>query len=254
MKKQVGLQASKQGFTLLELSIVLVIIALLLGAVMSARSYVRNAALNSLMNESKFYISAFTQFQTRYNAPPGDFDNAAASWTGAGNGDGNGLIAANGGVANTVESYYAWQHLALAGFIQGNYTGAVNANGGATVIGAGAPAGAVGNVPAAVINPAGYYFDHPSQMDGIVPGAAAGDYPGGVFNNVLRIAGVNGISSSVPNAPFLSSNQLNNLDIKFDDGSANTGNIVAPTGTACNTAAAYAISDAIACAVILNMQ
>jgi prepilin-type N-terminal cleavage/methylation domain-containing protein len=126
VKKQPDCKALKQGFSLVELSIVIVIIGLLVGGIMSLQTYVANSKLNTMMNESKIYISAFNQFQTRYNAPPGDYASASSAWSGAGNGDGNGLIRANGGAGNTAEYYYAFQHLALAGFIQGSYTGAAN--------------------------------------------------------------------------------------------------------------------------------
>ena len=49
------------GFTLVEMSIVIVIIGLIVGGVVASRSYIRNAELNTIMNESKYYINQFNQ-------------------------------------------------------------------------------------------------------------------------------------------------------------------------------------------------
>lgn len=252
MKKQLDCNALRQGFSLVELSIVLVIIGLLVGGVASLRTYVRSAQTSNLMNESKFYISAFNQFQTRYNAPPGDYNTASSAWTGAGNGDGNGLIRATGTApGNTAESYYAFQHLALGGLIRGTYTGAVNGAGGAT-------AGL--NVPTTTIENGAYLFDHPDATDGIV---LAGDsyYYAGTYGNVLIVAGLNANSASTPSQALLSVKQAYQLDDKYDDGVANTGNIVMPVNAVlpnCTSSlsGAYAFpgTDERACSLILKMQ
>jgi prepilin-type N-terminal cleavage/methylation domain-containing protein len=225
VKKQPDLKILKRGFSLVELSIVLVIIGLLVGSIMGFRSYVKTAQLTTMMNETKVYATAFSQFQTRYNNPPGDYPTASSNWTGAGNGDGNGIVYGNGTPGNAAEYYYVWQHLALAGFIKGAYTGAANAAGGPTL-------GV--NVPASVMDNGGYLITHPNEMDGVVTGGAGGldsMYFDGTYGHVIRVAEVDGAVSATMKNPLLTAKQAYQIDSKYDDGMPGTGNIVAPINT-----------------------
>lgn len=240
-----------RAFTLVELSIVLVIIGLLVGAIAGFRSYSTNARISTMMNEGKILISAFNQFQTRYGSPPGDYSVASGAWTGAGNGDGNGVIRA-GTVQLPLERYYAFQHLALAGFIQGTYTGAVNGSGGATV-------GL--NVVGSSVEKSAFLFDHPDAADGLVSGDAL--YFDGFYGNILRVAGLSDNSAAIPALGFLTPKQAYQLDDKFDDGQPGTGNVMTPKSSALascastdvSTTAAYNTgSDAKTCYLFLRMQ
>lgn len=255
MKKKPCCLASLRAFTLIELSIVLVIIGLLVGAIASFRSYSTNARISTMMNEGKILISAFNQFQTRYGAPPGDMSTASGSWTGAGNGDGNGVIRACSGGGCTqlpLERYYAFQHLALAGFIQGTYTGAVNGSGGATI-------GL--NVVGSSVEKSAFLFDHPDAADGFVSGDSL--YFDGVYGNILRIAGLNDNTNAIPALGFLTPKQAYQLDDKFDDGQPGTGNIMTPKSSALancattdvtSTAAYSTDNDSKNCYLFLRMQ
>ena len=80
MPKQPSFVHTKLGFSLVELSIVIVIIGILVGGIAGLQSYIRNAEIKNMLTESKVFISAFNQFQTRYKAPPGDFINASGIW------------------------------------------------------------------------------------------------------------------------------------------------------------------------------
>ncbi len=225
----------RHGFTLVELSVVLVIIALLVGGIVGLRSYTNNARLSTMMNESKLLINAFNQFQTRYGTPPGDYCNgtcgtqatpvASSAWSNSWNGDGNGLIYA-AGTTFPLERYYAFQHLALAGFISGTYTGAVNATNGAT-------AGL--NVAASSMDKVAFIFDHPAETDGFVTNGTGGTdalYFYGNYGNILRVAGLNDNATSIPDQAFLTPKQAYQIDDKFDDGQPGTGNILTPINTA----------------------
>ena len=55
------------AFSLVEMSIVLVIIGLLVGGLVVGRSFIKNAELSTMMNEAKFYMNSFGQFQIKYN-------------------------------------------------------------------------------------------------------------------------------------------------------------------------------------------
>ena len=110
----------QEGFTLIEIAIVLVIIGLLLGGVLKGQELITGARVRNLIGQQDGIKAAYFGFLDRYRALPGDFKNAdttiAAGMT---NGNGDGQITDGGA---TKESIAAWEHLAKAGFINGSYT------------------------------------------------------------------------------------------------------------------------------------
>jgi prepilin-type N-terminal cleavage/methylation domain-containing protein len=60
------------GFTLVELSIVLVIVALLVGGVVSGRQLVRNAEVQKTFGEAQGFAAAANTFRVKYGCLPGD--------------------------------------------------------------------------------------------------------------------------------------------------------------------------------------
>ena len=120
------------GFTLLELSIVIVIIGLIVAGISAGQSLVKSAQARSVISESEQYKVALNTFRLQYghNNLPGDFDQANSYWPGCGNGaaavdcngDGDSLIS-RGSTADDFEQLRAWQHLSLAGLIDGSYAG-----------------------------------------------------------------------------------------------------------------------------------
>jgi prepilin-type N-terminal cleavage/methylation domain-containing protein len=97
MKKSHRLTCCHSGFTLIELSIVLVIIGLIVGGILVGRDMVRSAEIRADVGEAEKINSAINAFKLKYNCLPGDCANATALF-GIGpyghinNGDGNGLI------------------------------------------------------------------------------------------------------------------------------------------------------------------
>ncbi|KKB96358.1 hypothetical protein SZ25_00507 [Candidatus Arcanobacter lacustris] len=91
------------GFTLIELSIVMVIIGLLIGGILVGQSLIEAANARSLVNQISSYRSALTIFSSKYgyNAIPGDFNNASSFIVGANNGDGNGKVGYMDGCLDT---------------------------------------------------------------------------------------------------------------------------------------------------------
>ena len=122
---------SKRAFSLVELSIVLVILGLLVGGVLSGQSLIKAASLRSVMTEHDKYVAAINSFKDKYFALPGDMPNATQFWgaadvnpsncnyvegTGTQTCDGNG----DGIIAITLEGDHSLKHLSNAGLIEGS--------------------------------------------------------------------------------------------------------------------------------------
>src|SRR4051812_28937287 len=75
----------RAGFTLVELSIVLVILGLLVGGVLTGQSLIRAAELRAITTEQNRYVTATHTFRDKYFALPGDMTNATAYWGTSGN-------------------------------------------------------------------------------------------------------------------------------------------------------------------------
>src|SRR5215475_14851525 len=91
----------QQGFTLVELSIVLVIIGLIVGGVLVGQDMIKAAELRSTISQIEKYNTAVNTFRDKYRYIPGDINQTHAVNVGlynrtanvnAGNGDGNGLL------------------------------------------------------------------------------------------------------------------------------------------------------------------
>ena len=118
-------RSQNQGFTLIEIAIVLVIIGLLLGGVLKGQELITSARVRNLISQQDGIKAAFFGFQDRFRAFPGDYTQAtvnianvtATAACGNGNGNGNGQIETTNN-----EMILAWEHLSKAGFITGTYT------------------------------------------------------------------------------------------------------------------------------------
>jgi len=112
-----------RGFTLVELAIVLVIIALVLGGVLKGQEMVAQAKIKNVISDFSGVSAAYYGYQDRYRAMPGDDPTAALRWPGAAQGNGNGQVEGkyNSRTA-TDESRLWWAHLRRAGFVAGEGT------------------------------------------------------------------------------------------------------------------------------------
>ena len=141
-------RSTQAGFTLVELSIVLVVIGLIIGGVLKGQEMIQSARLKSTMQQIQAIQAAHITFKDKYGSLPGDMLDANAllgssvggSWGTCdgsdANCDGDSVIEGR----NTGESLLYWQHLAAGGMI----TGVVLDSTPAASFGAGLPSAPVG--------------------------------------------------------------------------------------------------------------
>lgn len=67
-------KSTNQGFTLVELSIVLVIIGLLVGGILVGKSMIKTAKVQNYVKTLQLYNVAIGNFKTNFRSEPGDFD------------------------------------------------------------------------------------------------------------------------------------------------------------------------------------
>jgi len=214
---------AQQGFTLVELAIVLVIIGLIIGGVLKGQELIQSAKLRSTIQAGSAIQSASASFRDKYQALPGDFANAQAqigvpagvTWA-AGNGDGDGLIEGDG---TTLETLYFWQHLAASGFITGVEIAATPTSG----AGRGMPAAPVGG---------GFTVDRIAV--------------GGLTTNWLVLGTV-----AAGQAGILTGEQSRTVDSKVDDGLPATGSVRTNTA-ACINAGQYQLTSAANACLLVN--
>jgi len=202
---------SQRGFTLVELSIVLIIIGLLIGGILKGQELIRNAQSKALITQIDSFRAANNGFIDRYGQIPGDFSRASSllparsdGSSAQSDGDGNGRIA---GLGNDGESLEYWQHLAAADMIGG-------IAGIAPVPGVGVP---VGRVPGSAWN----------AVNAATPGAElCADCT--LRGNYWRLGAPD--ENALTTVALLPADEAYLLDLKIDDGRPNTGLVQAGDG------------------------
>lgn len=216
--------AMQRGFSLVELSIVLVILGLLTGGILAGQSLIRAAELRSVNTEVSRYTTAAQTFRDKYFALPGDMINATKFWgddnaacpdplitngtpgtcNGTGDGDVNYATAANA----TSEIFQFWKQLALAGLIEGSYSGLSGPAGLYNVV-----AGV--NVPRSRLNNASWHA------------STNRNYPGDADTYQYDLASYYLIQAAASGQPVLTPEEAWNIDTKFDDGKPASGKVIA---------------------------
>lgn len=112
----------RKGFTLIELSIVLVIIGIIAAAILAAQSVLQTVRIQSQIRQFQQYDIAATGFKLKYRQVPGDgniYDR-----TGSSRGNNNGIIEDSGSVPNPwvwVEPYFYFIELSIMESLKEKY-------------------------------------------------------------------------------------------------------------------------------------
>lgn len=204
----------RHGFTLVELSIVLVIIGLIVGGVLVGQDMIRGARLKSVTRDFTNITSATNMFRAKYNAYPGDMATATAFNLGN-NGNGNGQIAGFP-FADNGEMWLFWQHLANAQMWKGVYSG--------TGSGRGAVVGV--NVPRSAIDGAGFtvtYWNAYTDGNDWTPPVEST-----IANHVIFFGrpDSNAYGNYETYAPALTPSEALAMDLKMDDGLPASGKLI----------------------------
>jgi len=220
------LSSSKDGFTLLELAIVLTIIGLIAAGITAGASLTNAAERRAVLTSVAQYSAAVESFNTKYEALPGDMYNAIDIWGAAHatpatcettasasavtcNGNGDNKI---GEAGEEYEMFRAWQQLSNAGFIEGRYTGV----GASSDVDRAATKGATANVPLSSMDNAGFTMRYIGT--GASPYFVANDY-----GHVLVFG--KPTSNTITSAAILTPEEAWAMDDKNDDAMPGTGKI-----------------------------
>lgn len=219
------MQTNRYAFTLIELSIVLVIIGLIIGGVLLGQDLIKAAETRAQVSQFEKFKTALNVFNLKYGALPGDISEPNASAFGfvargayAGQGDGNGVlegVTANSAAANSGsrvsmgETAVFFVDLSTANMIEGAFSTATNT----VVVTSIAAASLPSYYPSAKL---GNNFLYTFSYNGINQLSVA---------SLLNIgAGCNGCATSYTAMTVASAYDI---DQKIDDGKPQSGRILA---------------------------
>lgn len=222
-----------RGLSLVELSIILVIVGLIAGGIIVGQNVLRASEIRSLGTQGEEIERALLLFKTKYKAIPGDFRRATDIWgaadgadglgadcttvvndgssTATCNGNGNAEIQQQPGSAFRYETWRAWQHLSNAGLIPGVFTGVAH-----TPSSTNREAVPGENVPETNFDAVGFtllYKDSSLWTNWFL----------NEFDT--HVATVGQRSNVETRDPFLSPSEMVSLESKFDDGKPGSGRI-----------------------------
>ena len=232
----------KHGFSLVELSIVLVILGLLTGGILAGQNLIRAAELRSVSTDIQRFTASVHTFRDKYFAIPGDFKDATKFWgrqlsaghcvtnsaqavvsTGVCDGSGNGRIESAGSAAQAAENVQLWRHLAKAGLVEGDYTGLIGASNSDMIPGV--------NVARSKVGQGAYYLQYWDNSGG---GSGSAWYSV-VYGNAITFGAK--LSTGWPDDDIVTPEEAWNIDTKMDDGMPGQGKVMASEVAGCTTSA-----------------
>lgn len=225
---------SHAGFSLTELSVVLVLISLLVGGITVGLNIKHTAELKTVTDEITRMREVIGIFKERYQTLPGDMYNATKYWGAADadsdickitastdrttcNGDGNNSVTTPGDGTTYYEAHRFWQHLVNANLMDGTYTGhRAGSDADATCLSSnhcGHSSFKNGLYYPATVKEEVDYFK-PDTLPGLLM------YPGdkGHVMVLFRNSSQGGSSGAFVGSPLFTAEDAYNIDMKFDDG------------------------------------
>jgi len=110
-----------RGFTLVEVTVVLVIVGLLVGAFLKGQEMIAQGRIKNAVAQFSGVEVAYHAYLDRYRERPGDDPRADTRWAGAANGNGNGTVDGRYNTQNAAEeSRLWWDHLRRAEIVSGS--------------------------------------------------------------------------------------------------------------------------------------
>ncbi len=203
----------RAAFTLVEMSLVVVILGLIVGGALGGRALARAAELRGVMTDANAYITAINNFNQQYKSLPGDFARAATYWPAATGGGGDGQVTGD-------ERFAAWNHLHLAGMVDFDYTGAQGSGGADDFV-------IDSNVPMGRMKNSGYAFYYEDMPSPVAVTNKSYDTPAA---NMLVFGAAAGTDNGPPIDVIFKPGDAFSVDSKMDDGKPGTGNWIAYMG------------------------
>lgn len=204
---------NNNAFTLIELSVVIVIIGLIVAGIVAGQGLVKQAKIKQIISELQNYKTTINTFELKYDAVPGDMSNAQDYWgtPNVDNGNNNGAI--DGG-----EELSAWYHLKIAGLIDDNikrYTGGSDDN----RVGEFTPLAPTLNSLSNGFK-IGYQFAELSNGEFLFQGSRSPKVS-------ILLSSVNSTATGQSVGPGITPSGAHTIDVKIDDGVAFRGKVMA---------------------------
>jgi prepilin-type N-terminal cleavage/methylation domain-containing protein len=240
--------SNRRGFTLIELSIVLVIIGLIVGGILVGQNLINAATIRAQITQIEKYQTATNTFREKYGYLPGDITPSAVAQFGftaiptragtIGQGDGNGELDGWTQAYNqSGENLFFWEDLSTnSRLIEGGF------NSNTTVSNCVSITTCSVYFPYAKISNGAFVYVYSGYANGFPGNCNVSSGHTECGPNFFGLSFINSITNSnvvqgaIPPAPALTVAQASAIDTKIDDGFPTTGNVLAqylglPNGT-----------------------
>lgn len=259
-----------RAFTLVKVSIIIIIIGLVIAGAVTVTTLIEQARLRSITDDISIYKAAYNNFYLKYKAIPGDMKNAFDYWGEVAdcinentnisykgcNGNGNFLINAKNATSTfpeidtKKENYKAWQFLALSGLIPSKYSDKLNSD---FKIGENIPASQYSNKIGLALSYSSSYCSYIAQD---TPNCE----PSTVNGNYLFIGSID--NPTFVGGGFLTTADALAITTKIDNGMPKNGKLLGYSGNPesgivtnkCTRGNYYDLShNSVACAIMYRM-
>ena len=234
----------KKGFSLVELSIVIIIIGLLFVGVSAGSSLIQQAKIRTIFSDISQIQRSVQTFKVAYDYLPGDFPGAGILWGSACggnspassgcNGDGDGVVGNYGETTaapnwsayqtkeSTTETFRFWQHMQLAEIMDRSFTGEPSASDCLSV-----------STPTCFTDENSYQLKYKDGILVNILDARKADYYINTYGYNYFSFKSGGVEERQSSFPEFTARDTYNIDKKLDDGGPRSGRMqtLAPAGT-----------------------